>query len=121
MTEAEITITRCLRRLQEKGQLVRLRNRFYLVRDVFLREVDRGVSTRLELECLDDDRLREDFSVLWEREVHPRFSRRKTTTSGSPSERIEHPRRVPHFPERGGNCTGLIRANPHEIPWNLDS
>lgn len=72
MTEAAIAISPGPVAAPEQGQLVRVRNRFYLVRDVFPHEADRGeVSTRLDLECLDDDRLGEGLSLLWEREVHP--------------------------------------------------
>ena len=55
----------------EQGQLVQVRNRLFLVQDVFPHETSSGeVITRLVLECLDDDRLGENLSVLWQREVN---------------------------------------------------
>src|SRR3954463_9584 len=71
MTEAVIATHSGPSPAPEQGQLVRVRNRFFLVREVFPYEADRGeVSTRLDLECLDDDRLGEGLSILWEREVN---------------------------------------------------
>ena len=59
--------------LPEPGQLVRLRNRLFLVDDVVAGdgEDERRACTRVDLECLDDDRLGETLSVLWEREIAP--------------------------------------------------
>jgi SNF2-related domain len=55
----------------EPGQLVRVRTRLWVVQDALPHETDGGeVVTRLDLECLDDDRLGEGLSVLWEREVN---------------------------------------------------
>lgn len=55
----------------EQGQLVRVRNRLWQVQDALPHEADDGqVATRLELECLDDDRLGQALSVIWEREVN---------------------------------------------------
>ncbi len=56
----------------EQGQLARLRNRLWLVKDVtpFEDEQSGARATRVDLECLDDDRLGEGLSVIWEREVN---------------------------------------------------
>ncbi len=55
----------------EQGQLVELRNRLWLVQDVTPAENGQGDrATRVDLECLDDDRLSEGLSVIWEREVN---------------------------------------------------
>jgi hypothetical protein len=70
----------------EQGQLVRVRNRLFLVQDVFPHES--GV-TRLDLECLDDNRLGETLSVLWEREVHPEIL--QADRFPAPSGRWDHP------------------------------
>jgi len=60
--------------IPEQGQLVRLRNRLFLLQDVVPHQTDAGpVITRVDLECLDDDRLGEPLSVLWEQEVGPRI------------------------------------------------
>jgi len=57
----------------EQGQLVRVRNRFFLVQDVNeAPTADKGdLSRRVTLECLDDDRLGDVTSVVWEREIRP--------------------------------------------------
>ncbi len=55
----------------EQGQLVRVRNRLFLVEDVIPAEDERGSRVhRVDLECLDDDRMSESLSVIWEREVN---------------------------------------------------
>jgi len=91
MTEAAIAISPEPPTAPEQGQLVRLRNRFFLVRDVFPHEADRGeVSTRLDLECLDDDRLGEGLSVLWEREVNTEIL--QADQFPIPSGQWDHPR-----------------------------
>src|SRR5690554_1358346 len=56
----------------EQGQLVRVRERFYLVQDVLPHQSDHNspVIHRVTLECLDDDRLGEQLDVIWQREVH---------------------------------------------------
>jgi len=57
--------------IPEQGQLVRVRNRLFLVEDVIPAEDDRGNRVhRVDLECLDDDRMGEPLSVIWEREVN---------------------------------------------------
>lgn len=75
----------------EQGQLVTVRNRLWLVQDVVPHEDDRGPTvTRVDLECLDDDRLGERLSVLWEREVNPRVHH--ADGFPRPSGRWDHPR-----------------------------
>jgi len=55
----------------EQGQLARLRNRLFIVQDVIPAENGQDErATRVDLECLDDDRLGETLSVIWEREVN---------------------------------------------------
>jgi len=55
----------------EQGQLVRLRNRLYLVQDVLPWDGEQGqIASRVDLECLDDDRLGETLGVIWEHEVN---------------------------------------------------
>jgi len=75
----------------EQGQVVRVRNRLFLVLESFPHEDDAGkVLTRLDLECLDDDRLGEGLSVLWEREVNTQVQR--SDAIPVPSGRWDHPR-----------------------------
>ncbi|MCD4650326.1 MAG: DISARM system SNF2-like helicase DrmD, partial [Candidatus Cloacimonetes bacterium] len=59
----------------EQGQLVRLRNRYFIVEDVIPHDTGPAVSpiTRVSLECIDDDRLGESLAVIWEREVNTRI------------------------------------------------
>lgn len=56
----------------EPGQLVSLRNRFYTVTDIYPhdRGSGKGITNRVELECVNDDRIGETLSVIWEREVN---------------------------------------------------
>lgn len=75
----------------EQGQLVRVRNRLFLVQEAFPHEGDSGeVLTRLDLECLDDDRLGERLSVLWEREVNTQVQ--QSDAIPVPLGRWDHPR-----------------------------
>lgn len=75
----------------EQGQLVRVRHRLFLVQDIFPHETgDGGVITRVDLECLDDDRLGETLSVLWEREVGAQVL--GGDAFPSPSGKWDHPR-----------------------------
>lgn len=54
----------------EQGQLVQVRNRLWVVNDTVPHEALSGEQiTRVDLECLDDDRLGEELSLIWEREV----------------------------------------------------
>lgn len=59
----------------EQGQLVLLRNRYFIVEDV--NPYAAGPSdlpiTRVSLECIDDDKLGETLDVIWEREVNTRI------------------------------------------------
>lgn len=57
----------------EQGQLVKVRERFYLVQDVVAHQsgMDDSAIHRVTLECVDDDRLDEQLDVIWEREVDP--------------------------------------------------
>ncbi|MFH1531498.1 MAG: DISARM system SNF2-like helicase DrmD [Pseudomonadota bacterium] len=60
--------------IPEQGQLVQVRNRHFIVGDVWAGDVrgeDRPMH-RVQLECVDDDRLGETLDVLWEHEVHRR-------------------------------------------------
>jgi ERCC4-related helicase len=59
--------------LPEQGQLVRVRERHYLVQDVIPGNVERGAAPmhRVRLEGVDDDALGEALEVIWEHEVHP--------------------------------------------------
>ncbi len=59
--------------LPEQGQLVRLRQRFWMVQDVVGDQpiANRPVTHRVLLECLDDDSLGETLDVIWEREIAP--------------------------------------------------
>jgi hypothetical protein len=58
--------------IPEQGQLVRVRNRFWLAQDVLAHQADRTQPPvhRVTLECLDDDWLGETLDVIWERELH---------------------------------------------------
>jgi hypothetical protein len=56
----------------EQGQLVQVRNRFFIVQDIDL-HIDRETqhrSHKLTLECIDDDRLGETLDLIWELEVN---------------------------------------------------
>ncbi len=59
----------------EQGQLVHLRNRYFIVEDVIPNDTGPAVSpiTRVSLECIDDDRLGVSLDVIWEREVNTRI------------------------------------------------
>lgn len=56
--------------IPEQGQLVQLRYRFYVIQDVFKYNESGNTFHRVDLECLDDDRLGESLSVIWEVEAH---------------------------------------------------
>lgn len=56
----------------EQGQLVRLRQRFWLVQDVVEHAPPRSgerVTYHVHLECLDDDQIGQPLDVIWEHEV----------------------------------------------------
>lgn len=56
----------------EQGQLIQVRNRFFIVQDIDL-HIDRDTQNhthKLSLECIDDDRLGETFDLIWELEVN---------------------------------------------------
>lgn len=58
----------------EQGQLVQLRQRFWLVQDVIAHAPPSNNelhSHHILLECLDDDRLGETLNVIWEHEIGP--------------------------------------------------
>jgi ERCC4-related helicase len=59
--------------IPEQGQLVRVRQRFWMVQDVVSDQplANQAVTHRVLLECLDDDALGETLDVIWEREVAP--------------------------------------------------
>ena len=59
----------------EQGQLVLLRNRCFIVEDVIPHDIGPAVSpiTRVQLECIDDDRFGETLDVIWEREVNTKL------------------------------------------------
>lgn len=74
----------------EQGQLVRVRNRLWAVTDTLPHEIRDGtIHTRVDLECLDDDRLGEPLSVLWEREVGTEVF--MADAFPTPSGRWDHP------------------------------
>lgn len=59
--------------IPEQGQLVQVRNRFFLVLDVHSEFKKNGAdmpNTKLTLECIDDDRPGEQVELIWELEVH---------------------------------------------------
>lgn len=56
----------------EQGQLVKLRDHFYLVEDVVPHHSPEShLIHRVTLECLDDDQLGDHLDVIWEREIGP--------------------------------------------------
>jgi len=59
----------------EQGQLVRVRQRFWIVQDVVAdqRIPNQPVTHRVLLECLDDDALGSTLDVIWEREIAPQL------------------------------------------------
>ncbi|MCK4505860.1 MAG: hypothetical protein KAW14_09600 [Candidatus Aegiribacteria sp.] len=59
----------------EQGQLVHLRNRYFIVEDVIPHDTGPAVSsiTRVSFERIDDDRLGETLDIIWEREVNTRI------------------------------------------------
>jgi hypothetical protein len=58
--------------IPEQGQLVSVRNRLFVVRDVDRYEAPQTrAQHRVSLECLDDDRLGETSEVIWEAEINP--------------------------------------------------
>ncbi|MBP8953925.1 MAG: DISARM system SNF2-like helicase DrmD [Armatimonadetes bacterium] len=88
----------------EQGQLVRLRNRHYLIQDVSEHSDDRAVLRRVSLECLDDDATGEPIEVLWEREVNAEI----LDTSALPS-------------PQGWDSAGRFGAFRHAINWSTNS
>ena len=58
----------------EQGQLVQVRNRFYIVQDVHDASASGKAqpARRVILECMDDDRLGDTLSVIWQREIDPK-------------------------------------------------
>ncbi len=58
--------------IPEQGQLVHVRNRHWIVQDVWAGDVERGEDPmhRVRLECVDDDQLGDTVDVIWEHEVH---------------------------------------------------
>jgi len=62
-----------LYKVPEQGQLVRLRQRFWLIQNVTSDQSapDRPHTSRVTLECVDDDNLGEILDVIWEREIDP--------------------------------------------------
>ncbi|MFZ5786788.1 MAG: DISARM system SNF2-like helicase DrmD [Acidobacteriota bacterium] len=58
----------------EQGQLVQVRNRNYIVQDVWAGTVDpeKVSQHRVRLEALDDDQVGEELDVIWEHEVNTR-------------------------------------------------
>jgi hypothetical protein len=57
----------------EQGQLVRVRQRHYIVQDVLGGSVEpsRPDQHRVRLECLDDDQVGRTLDVIWQHEVNP--------------------------------------------------
>jgi len=57
----------------EQGQLVRVRQRHYIVQDVASGSVEpsRAEQHRVRLECLDDDQVGSTLDVIWQHEVNP--------------------------------------------------
>jgi len=57
----------------EQGQLVRVRQRHYIVQDVLGGSVEpsRPDQHRVRLECLDDDQVGSSLDVIWQHEVNP--------------------------------------------------
>ena len=58
----------------EVGQLVFVRNRHFLVQDIYEYQADDSspVFHKVSLECLDDDRLGDNIELIWEHEPHTR-------------------------------------------------
>lgn len=58
--------------IPEQGQLVHVRNRHFIVQDVWAGDMEKKDSPmhRVRLECVDDDQLGETVDVIWEHEVH---------------------------------------------------
>jgi len=59
--------------LPEPGQLVQVRNRYFIVEDVTPDGTNGRVLHHLALECLDDDAAGEPLEVIWEHEVNARI------------------------------------------------
>ncbi len=55
----------------EQGQLVQVRNRHFVVDDVFQHHDNGSLTHKVVLECLDDDTIGKRLEVIWERELHP--------------------------------------------------
>ena len=56
----------------EQGQLVRIRNRFFLVQDINTETIleSQTQANKLTLECIDDDNLGNSLELIWELEVN---------------------------------------------------
>ncbi len=88
--------------LPQPGQLVRVRQRQYLVEDITL-PPDDGEATLVSLSCLDDDAQGQPLEVLWEREVDAELLT---------AERWEA------IAARGFDSAPLFAAYLHTLRWN---
>ncbi len=90
----------------EQGQLVQIRNRFFIVQDV--RGHKDSQSSKVTLECMDDDRLGDTFSVIWEREINPQvYSKIEIPDLPQPGEKWDSP--------------GALDAFLHAVEWSSAS
>ncbi|MEO0460590.1 MAG: DISARM system SNF2-like helicase DrmD [Myxococcota bacterium] len=88
--------------LPKKGEVVRVRQRHYLVNDVIPSVVE-SHPTRVDLTCIDDDNSGRQLSVLWEYELGARVIRPEASGLGEIT-RLDPPR---HF-----------AAYLHALKWN---
>jgi hypothetical protein len=86
----------------DPGQIVRLRQRLYLVEEV-VDPPEPGQATLVRLSCLDDDAQGQPLEVLWESEVDAEI------LTGESWERLA---------ERGFDPTPLFSAYLHALRWN---
>ena len=65
-------MNKCAIEIPEQGQLVQVRNRHFIVEDVWPGDVrnEDNPMHRVRLECVDDDGLGDTLDVIWEHEVH---------------------------------------------------
>jgi hypothetical protein len=65
-------MTKSALEIPEQGQLVQVRNRHFIVEDVWAGDVQNEEMPmhRVRLECVDDDGLGDALDVIWEHEVH---------------------------------------------------
>lgn len=89
--------------LPERGDIVQVRHRQYLVEDVFSHPLFRNQATRVRLVCLDDDNQGRPLEILWELELGARILQPETHGLGE---------------VRGLDAPSAFAAYLHALRWH---